>query len=192
MRRRSFLPWMVLSLALVLADVQARADTYTFSLIPASGDVAGSVGSTVGWGYSITNDSAADWLVTTALASDPFQNGTPTQIFDFPDLAPGATVTLPFSLDATASCSSPPCGLYELSWDAAAPVGFVNLGTFTLGAQWWTGDPLNGGTLIMDAPDASAPYSATATAAAPEPSMALLLLAVLAGVAFGVRKRVWS
>ncbi len=183
MRKRCVLVLIALSLTLLFASGPARADTYTFSLIPASGDVSGLAGSTVGWGYSITNESTTDWLVTTGLSSDPFLNGIPNLIFDFPDLGPGVTLTVPFSLA--------PTGLYELTWDATAPMGFVNFGTFTLSAEWWTGDPLNGGAPIMAAADALAPYSAT-VAMIPEPATVLLLLGGLGGVAFRARRRMSS
>jgi hypothetical protein len=43
---------------------------------------------------------------------------SPTLLFDFPDLGPGATVTEPF--DPVNGI-----GIYELQWDPSAPVGFV-------------------------------------------------------------------
>ena len=73
-------------------------------------------------------------------------NGTPTLLFDFPILAPGGTVTEAF--DSVNSI-----GLFELQWDVSAPVGFVNIGNFTLSGEWWDGDPLNGGNFIAAAPD---------------------------------------
>jgi len=190
MRQRYSPIWIALSLTFLSVNPPARGDTYTFSLLPASGDVSGLPGSTVGWGYSITNDSSADWLVTSDLTSDPFLNGTPNLTFDFPDLGPGATVTVPFSLVATTGCPAPPCGLYELTWDTTAPAGFVNSGDFTLSAQWWTGDPLNGGMFIMDASDSLASYSAMVVGSVPEPSAVLLLFGGLGAVAFRMRRRV--
>ena len=60
-----------------------NADTFTFGTLPLSGDVAGWAGSTVGWGYIITNNSLTDWLVTTGVNADIFLNGTPdASIFD--------------------------------------------------------------------------------------------------------------
>jgi hypothetical protein len=144
----------------------------TFDLIPASGAISGPPGSTIGWGYSITNESASDWLVTVGLNADSFLNGTPSLLFDFPALAPTAAKTMPLD-EATGA------GLYMLTWDSSAPVGFVNSGTFVLNAQWWDGDPLNGGSYMMDALDTSQVYSATVsqtTGVVPEPSTWLLLL----------------
>lgn len=165
---------IALGLALLLAAPQLWADTYTFTLLPGSGNVSGAPGSTIGWGYSITNDSSTFWLVTTNLTADPFLNGTPNLIFDFPDLAPGATVTEPFDPNTSA-------GLYELVLDNSASPGAADSGTFVLSAGWWNGDPLNGGSFVMDAPDAGQAYSATVTAT-PEPASLLLLLTGLVGI----------
>jgi hypothetical protein len=52
---------------LILGSYPVVADSYSFSLIPANGTVAGPPGSTVGWGYSITDQSNQYWLVTVAL-----------------------------------------------------------------------------------------------------------------------------
>jgi len=159
-----------------------RADIFDFNLIPASGGVSGPAGSTVGWGYSITNESTTDWLLTTNLNSDSFANGTANSLFDFPEVAPGATVTEPF--DAINSL-----GLFELTWDPGAPSGFVNSGNFVLSAQWYDGDPFNGGNFTADAPDTNAAYSATvSSSAAPEPALLPVILLVLAVL---LSMRIW-
>ena len=113
---------------------QALGDIIDFSLIPGDGAVAGPPGSTVGWGYSITNNSLTDWFLPTVLNSDSFANGIPAVLFDFPMVAPGASISVSFD-------SGTATGLYELTWDGGAPVGFVNSGNFVLSAQWWDGDP---------------------------------------------------
>lgn len=161
------------------------ADTLQFALIPSSGNVSGMAGSTVGWGYSITNQSSADWLVTTNLTADSFLDGTPSLVFDFPIVGPGQTATETFN-------ASTGVGLYQLTWDANAPMGFVNSGDFVLSAQWWNGNPANGGTLIADAPDTSAAYAATVstgTSMIPEPSMGLLCFVLFFLGTFVVRRR---
>jgi len=151
----------------------AYADSFTFTTLPVTGDVSGPVGSTVGWGYTITNQSLTDWLVTTGLTADLFDQGTPNTLFDFPILAPGSTATLAFdSLGGS--------GLYELTWDATAHVGFTNNGAFNLSAEWWDGDPFAGGNFLDSASDQQAVYSATVTgdngsSAVPEPSSIVLL-----------------
>jgi hypothetical protein len=140
------------------------ADTYTFNISPAE-NVSDPTGlfTLTGWGYTLQNQSSTDWLVTTGLSVGTFLYATPQLLFDFPDLAPGATVTVPYN-----PVSPPGAGLYQILWDQDVPPGFVNSGTFTLSAQWWSGDPLNGGTLISIAPGQSQPYSASLTPV-PEP-----------------------
>ena len=152
----------------LMACPAAWADTFSFTDLPA--DVAGPSGSSVGWGYTVTNESSTSWLVLTTLSAGVFDHGSPDSLFDFPSLAPGATVSVNFDQANLA-------GLYELTWDAAAPVGFVNTGLFTLQGEWWDGDPLAGGNFVSDAPDQIAAYSATVTGSAsvPEPSTITIL-----------------
>jgi hypothetical protein len=172
---------MTLGIALFMSRTPAYADNiYTFNLIPADGQVSGPPGSTVGWGYSITNESTTEWLVFVSLNSDPFQYGTPNSLFDFPVLAPLTNVTEPFDPQLG-------IGLFEFTWDTTAPLGFVNSGIFTVSAQWWTGNPLNGGQFIEDAPDGLAAYSASVVGSTPEPSSLLLLLSGTGALA-GLRK----
>src|SRR5271165_4717568 len=104
----------LLVIALLSFSTFALADDISLTLIPLSGDVAGPPGSTVGWGYTMTNNTAL-WIQTEAVSSDAFLNGTPTLIFDFPAVAPGSFVMLDFSLGVTGLCSFPPCGLYSLT-----------------------------------------------------------------------------
>jgi hypothetical protein len=62
----------ILAAGLLLANLDAlRADTYSFSLAPPSGNVAGPPGATVGSDYSLNNESA-DWLVTSDLEAGTF------------------------------------------------------------------------------------------------------------------------
>ena len=156
------------------------ADSIIFALLPPAGAVSGPAGSTVGWGYSLINNSTADWFVSASLNSDSFSNGTPTSLFDFPDLAPGQTVTEAF--DAVNSI-----GLFQLQWDASAPGGFTNTGSFVLSGQWWEADPSNGGSFIASAIDVALPYNATVSGGSgsttPEPSALWLLVFGIALIA---------
>jgi protein-disulfide isomerase len=152
------------------------SDAYTFITIPGDGNISGAPGATIGWGYSITNESTSDWLLATNLNADSFAFGTPSLLFDFPEVAPGATVTEAFDPIGM-------IGLYEDVLNGSAPNGSVDSGDFDLSAQWYDGDPFNGGTFIADAVDTDAPYSATVTSSSstPEPSSFLLLAS---GIAF--------
>lgn len=170
---------LVTAMILLLGGQSAYAiPDWSFGLLPASGNVSGPAGSTVGWGYEITNPDTDNWLSVWGLSADLFQNGSPMSLFDFPSLAPGASVTVPYD-------EVNGFGLYQLTWDVTAPDGFVNSGTFILSADWYNGDPLLevGSWIIGDAPDQAAAYTATVTSAAvPEPSTWLLLVSGLAGV----------
>ena len=176
---------LVLALGVLPGVAPALGGQITLTLIPASGDVAGLPGSTVGWGYTITN-TTSDWIQTMNLSAGLFQDGTPNEIFDFPAVGPGDSVTLGFSLAATASCSFPPCGIYELTWNSTAPSGFTNSGTFTVSSDYYSAEPgTSGATDLGPAPDASAPYSAVVS---PEPGTWTLLGSALAWVG-GLRFR---
>lgn len=153
------------------------ADLYNFSLLPSGGTVQGAPTSTVGWGYTLQNQSNSLWLVPGDLNAGTFLHATPDLLFDFPILAPGEAMTQMFNPASST-------GLFELTWDASAPVGFTHTGAFDLQAQWWNGDPFAGGVFVSDAPDASASYTANVTAASvPEPATfgltAVLLLVLL-------------
>jgi hypothetical protein len=169
--------------AICLSAIPAMAaEIYTFT-VPAAENVSGPAGlSLTGWGYTIHNESSSLWLVTTGLSAGTFLHATPTVLFDFPDIAPGATIDVPYN-------PVTPAGLYQILWDANAPPGFVNSGTFTLTGQWWSGDPLNGGTPVANAPSETQPYSASFTAV-PEPgTIGLAGLALFAvGVLTSIRR----
>ncbi len=164
--------WQLIFVAgIILFLARPASADIVFTLLPSDGNISGPAGSTVGWGYSLTNTDPSNWFMSTDLNSDSFSNGTPTLLFDFPILAPGGAATETF--DPVSSI-----GLFELLWDVSAPVGFVNSGNFTLSGQWWDGDPLNGGNFVANAPDIALAYSATVTSqtgAVPEPSSLVLL-----------------
>lgn len=164
-------------LLLGFAAVGAADPTFSFATIPSSGDITGAPGDTIGWGYSITNNDSLDYLVLTNLDAGTFLNGTASGLFDFPILAPGQTLTEAFD-------ASVPKGLFELTWNPGAPIGFKNSGEFTVTADWYDGDPFGTGAPIygLTGVTASQPYSATvvaSTVATPEPSGFGVLLACL-------------
>jgi hypothetical protein len=174
------------ALAVVWLSSTALADSLTFSFgtLPANGAVAGPPGSTVGWGYTVTNNSLADWLVPTALNAGVFLNlnpavvPNPNVLFDFPIVAPLQTVTLGYTPKTA--------GLFEITWASTAPLGFVNSGNFVLSADFYNANPLLNPSAVDlgPAPDVSTPYSATV----PEPPTLLLLSAGLWALQF-LRKR---
>jgi hypothetical protein len=160
-------------LAVLMAAIPAcAAEIYTFDLLPSNGSIAGAPGSTVGWGYSIQNESASLWLVTSGLNSGVFTNGTPHLLFDFPIIGPGQTAIVPY--DPTTLS-----GLMALTWNPSAPLGVNNTGSFVLAGEWWNGDPLVNGTFVSSAPDQSQMYTATTSATVPEPGSSLVVASSL-------------
>lgn len=160
-----------LAACLALGSAAAGAVPYAATLLPADGNAAGPAGTTIGWGYTVTNTDAALWLVFTGLSADTFYHGTPEALFDVPIVAPGSAVNNPYDgLN----------GLYALTWDSDAPEGFLNTGDFVLHAQWWDGDPLAGGHFVTDADEVRLAYAALVTppdpGTVPEPASALLVL----------------
>lgn len=172
-------------IAVLLSVMPAMAaEVYDFNVLPGTTAITGAPGATIGWGYSIHNDSSSLWLVTTDLSAGTFQHATPDLLFDFPDLAPGATVTVPYNPSTAA-------GLYAIVWDASAPAGFMNSGNFSVSAEWWSGDPLSGGQFRFAASGSTQPYVASvmSSAATPEPGTVVLLsLPLLACFLFGRRR----
>jgi hypothetical protein len=176
---------VAVALVLLLLDGSVFASDITLTLIPATGDVSGSAGSTVGWGYTISNNTP-NWLEPLSLSAGSFSDGTPNLIFNYPDIGPNSSVAEDFSLVTTPSCSSPPCGLYEFAWASNAPAGTVNSGAFVVSSDYFSGNPANPtSTDLGAAPDASADYSASVSSAVtvtPEPGTLLLLVTGIWGL----------
>jgi hypothetical protein len=167
------------ALAFALCGRTASAASFEFDTIPADGLVEGLPGDTVGWGYSITNTSQTFWLWLTDVSADPVLHGTlDTSPFDFPALAPMATVVQPFDAGV-------PSGLASFTWDATAPPGLVNVGVFQLEGGFYDSDPFQGGLFVEAAVAATAGYSVTAqtVAAVPVPEPSTLLLVASGGIA---------
>ena len=185
MRTCSLVALLAIAAVLVIAPA-VRADnlTVTFATIPADGMISGPPGSTVGWGYSITNNSSLESYVATGLSADVFQNGSPLAIFDFPVVAPMTTVTEDFTLNTADITLS--LGLFEFTWDPGAPVPFTNSGTFDLSGEFCV-DPTDP-TTCTAAPDAFASYSVTSMSPAGVPEPATLLLAA-SGLLVGLLRR---
>jgi len=161
--------FVIATLLLVLGSAQSDAliTDWSFTLTPPGGTVGGPPGSTVEWGYSITNLNGTHPLYLTSLSADLFQHGDPLDIFDYPVVSPGATQTGP---------------LYQLTWYSTAPVGFSNSGKFILGADWY-----DNGSWVDTGGEATADYKAVVT---PIPGTLLLLGSGLVGlVGFGRKRR---
>jgi hypothetical protein len=168
-----------ITLGVLLTTHAARADSLSFTTEPNPGNVSGIAGSTVGWGYSITNNSMSNYLDLTGIDSDLFlaTDGTPdASIFDFPVLAPLQTITEQYD-------PANFIGLFQFTWNPGVPVGTTETGQFTVYAQFCDAPDLShcGSTV-----SASADYTATVIsnfpASVPETSSFLLLVSALCGI----------
>lgn len=162
----------VIAVMLFLCPAALADDVWTISLLPGP-DISGPAGSTIGWGFTITNFSSTDSLILDGVSADSFAHATANaNVFSFPIVDPnsGFSVTYNPGVD----------GLYELTWDADAPVGFVNSGTFYLDAHFC--DPADLGCTDTPEQELTLSYSATVSAATtvPEPATTLLLAAGVA------------
>jgi hypothetical protein len=186
---RRHLYWVSLTLGVLLAIPAARADSLTFTVLPP--DVSGPAGTTVGWGFSITNNSATNYLDISGIDSDLFAatDGIPdASIFLFPNLAPGKTMTQAYD-------PADSLGLFQFTWNLGVATGTMETGNFTLYGAFC--DPTidqfcaEDGTVPSTAL-ASAVYTATVSPSGvvtPEPSAALLLATGLCVLAWVSRRR---
>jgi hypothetical protein len=194
--------WFSLAFGILLATQSAWADTCpdtcpTFTVNPS--DISGPAGSTVGWGYSITNNSTTSYLDISSIDASVFQDGSPdSSIFSasFVPLAPGATEMQPF-VNVNDGNIEDNLGLFQFTWDAGAPVGSENAGFFGLygsfcdasgndpnnptGDTYCAEDGIIPATLLATA-DYSVTVSPSSTTPAPEPSSFLLLLSGLCAI----------
>jgi len=167
----------LLLLGCVAALTGMAAEIYTFD-VPNSTTTTDSSGLEVsGWGYAIANESDSLWLVLTNLSAGSFHFADPVSLFDFSIVAPGQTTMEPYD-------QLMPAGLYQITWHADAPSGFVNSGIFSVMAEWWNGDPLASGSFVSSAPGSSQSYSVSASAV-PEPATGVLVLLALLLITFG-------
>lgn len=195
----------------VLCVAPAFADSYTFASLPGPGVSHTTPGSTAGWGYSITNNSANNWLVVTGLTAGNFPGATVNPFFfDFPSIAPGTSRIVPYnpfspygaSFLAANGFAHPvlnlpfdpvtnpfnALGLYQITIDPNTPVGTVFSGNFGISAVWFNGDPDTNlsAQFVSFAANSSAPYTVTVT---PEPASLTLVGTGIVGLALGVRKK---
>jgi hypothetical protein len=173
------------AMAALLAPLGAQAlpFTFTFGLQPPGGVISGAPGQLIGWGYTLTNTDSVNWFVPTQLSASSFSLGAPDAgYFDFPILGPGLGASTAFDPVAGA-------GLFGLQLHAADLPGQSESGQFTLGGEWWSGDPLAGGMFLQASDRALAPFTVqVAGAGVPEPAT-LPLLAGAGSVWLALRRR---
>jgi hypothetical protein len=184
-RRSKFLISFLLGfLAFTLAG-RARADgAYSFTTLPNPGPVSGLPGDTIGWGYSITNSSTTDYLVTLDVNEDSVLDslGTVTAIFDLPIVAPISTVNE--SYDPVNMF-----GLIEVTLNPNLAPGTIATGSVYMDAEFCDVTL----TICSDVVTESAAYSLTVgsspSTGVPEPSSMLMLLSGLCGIGIWLAHR---
>ena len=187
-----YLHWAALALGLLLTAYAVRADSLTFTVTPV--DVSGPAGTTVGWGFTITNDpnTTGDYLDISGIDSDLFlsSNGIPdASVFLFPNLAPGQSLTQLY--DPVNGL-----GLFQFTWNAGLPIGTSESGVFGLMGAFC--DPTVDQFCAEDGSVASSllatgGYAATVIPApgtpVPEPPSVLLLISGLIGIGSWTARR---
>ncbi len=186
----------LLYLTLVLTGTGVAQASVLFTLDPPGGAVSGAPGDTVGWGFTVTNDSALEWIVVTGSTLysnkdyDPGYTGaTPWGIYtdlmsnsisyDTP-LAPSSSLSLPFAPGV-----NPQTGAGSFAIDSATPYNDQAIGYIAFDYQIFTENP---------ALNYSAPYTFTSSPqinvaiSTPEPSTYALLCLSLGVVGYARRK----
>ncbi|MET3130664.1 hypothetical protein AAKU55_000922 [Oxalobacteraceae bacterium GrIS 1.11] len=160
-----------LSLALLLAPgARATPFTFTFSSLPSGGQISGQPGQLIGWGYDVLNTDAGNWFVPTQLSVSSFALGAPDAgYFDFPIVAPGASHSANFDAASTS-------GLYGLQLFNFVLPGQSESGMFTLSGEWWSGDPLAGGSFLQTSAAVQSPFTVLVVSATTVPSPGTLSL----------------
>lgn len=137
--------------------VNAASLIYSFSTLPLDGQITGSSGQLIGWGYTLSNTDNTDWFVATQLSASSMTLGTPDgSYFDFPILQPNQTIVTNFDIGLLS-------GLYGLQINNSVLPGQTDSGFFTLTGEWWSGNPLSGGTFIQNAVTETIPFSVLVT-----------------------------
>jgi hypothetical protein len=203
---------LLVAAVLIVCATSASADTYTFTTLPDPGLLTAAPGSTTGWGYSITNNSATNWLVVYGLSAGTFPGSTVNPyFFDMPSIAPGASRIVPYNpfspygyafmaahgfphpVDLTLAFDpvtnpSNALGLYQVILDPSVADGTVYSGNFVIKAAWFNDnlDTNPSAQLVGSAPDGSASYSLVVT---PEPASLTLAGMGFLALAFRARKK---
>jgi len=177
--------------ALLVTGITASADP-TFTLTP-SGTVSGLPGDTVGWGYSIDNDSIYSLIVTKSDFCEPGQDPlftTCTQALgtysDF--IAQNGTLIAPGTTGSQSFDASSSSGVGEYVIDPSATPGQSDVGSIVVEYQLFDDNfDQIGGTIELSAA-AEVDVTGTGPSPVPEPATEGLVVAGLLLVALAYRR----
>lgn len=162
-----------------------------FTLLPSAGEIYVQPLETVGWGYSIRNNTG-HFLLPLGLSASGVPYGNLLDIFDYPVVGPGETAYQAYAYNAPGGFGNS-LGLYEYNAPADLPIGLHQTGTITLLYQFYNNNPdLDWNAVpIADQRSAGADFelSAGQPTAVPEPATILLLGTAAALVCVGRRMR---
>jgi PEP-CTERM motif len=175
--------------------------TPTLTLIPSNGSVSGFAGQTVGWGYSIMNDTSFFLLINNSYfcgpGGDPSFTDCTTNPFGpafgvytdyiaafnpFTEVPPNTTIGSPPFSPGTPGTAN---GVGEYKINLGTPIGSMDNGTIFITFDEFNGNPFDGGQPVgSDQISAKASVTVVAT---PEPATFLLLGGALLALA-GLRR----
>src|SRR5579871_1103004 len=115
------------------------ADKITFSVVPESGTINVAPLQTVGWGYSIENNSNY-YLLPIALSDSGVLYGALSDIFDYPVVDPAQMAYQSYIYNAPGGFGNS-LGLFEYTAPGDLPIALHQTGTFTLTYQLYSGNP---------------------------------------------------
>jgi hypothetical protein len=213
---KKFIFASILICILALGINSAKADSFDWSFFATPMNISGSLGSTIGWGYTIENFDPNHFL---AFVNGPIQLDTGqnvlssaatvnASVFDFPvvgeatyDSNGNIVPTVISQIYTSANPSDPTSfgtGLYEITLNtfnplSPVPIGTTFQGTFTLVGSWYANydDALyqnNPVTTLSNTADYSVMVTAPEIPAIPEPATLLLMVFGSGVMGIGVKR----
>jgi hypothetical protein len=182
-------------IVLLFAAAAATASPLTFTLDPAGGGITGGPGDTIGWGFTLVNDTNS-WISVTSSALTFETNPSLGTYTDFiglqggplPSFALAPSTQWTQAFDAAGGFGA---GSYSIAADAA--LAAVDSGSLLVNYDLFNGDPSNGG-LQTGSDSISALFSVTIGASSggpstPEPATSALAALAALGLLVLARSR---